>query len=66
MSASQNQSSFGEARGAGMTFGPDDTKSSDTATPAMSVGMATAAGHGNRTYRSLYDLILFQIPEVVY
>ena len=47
MSASQNQSSFNSARGAGTTFGPSDTKSSSTATPATSVGSATAAGHGD-------------------
>merc|ERR1711964_2455 len=38
MSASQNQSSLNSARGAGTTFGPSDTKSSSTATPA---------GHGD-------------------
>ncbi|KAG4412121.1 hypothetical protein IFR04_014742 [Cadophora malorum] len=47
MSASQNQSSLNSARGAGTTFGPSDTKSSSTATPATSVGSATAAGHGD-------------------
>lgn len=47
MSASENQSSFNQARGAGTTWGPNDTKSSDTATPAQSVGSATAAGHGD-------------------
>lgn len=47
MSASENQSSLNSAPGAGTTFGPDDTKSSSSATPAMSVGMATAAGHGD-------------------
>ena len=49
MSAAANQSSLGQSRGAGTTFGPDSGKSSDTATPAMSVGSATAAGHGDRT-----------------
>jgi hypothetical protein len=47
MSASQNQSSLGQAPGAGTTFGPNDTNSSSTATPATSVGSATAAGHGD-------------------
>lgn len=47
MSASQNQSSLNSARGAGTTFGPSDTKSSSTATPATSVGSATGAGHGD-------------------
>ncbi|RDW84284.1 hypothetical protein BP6252_01874 [Coleophoma cylindrospora] len=46
MSASQTQSSLNSAPGAGTTWGPSDTKSSDYATPAMSVGSATAAGHG--------------------
>lgn len=53
MSAAANQSSLGQARGAGQSFGPDSGKSSDTATPAMSVGSATAAGHGDRTYNAL-------------
>jgi len=44
MAASQNQSSLNSARGAGTSFGPNDDTSS--ATPAMSVGSATAAGHG--------------------
>ena len=48
MSASTNQSSLNQARGAGTSWGPNDSKSSDTATPAMSVGSATAAGHGDR------------------
>ncbi|KAL3417516.1 hypothetical protein PVAG01_10526 [Phlyctema vagabunda] len=47
MSASQDQSSLNSAPGAGTTFGPNDTVSSDKATPAMSVGSATAAGHGD-------------------
>jgi hypothetical protein len=47
MSASKDQSSLNEARGAGTSFGPNDTNSSDSATPAMSVGSATAAGHGD-------------------
>ncbi|KAK0107434.1 hypothetical protein ONS96_003251 [Cadophora gregata f. sp. sojae] len=47
MSASQDQSSLNSARGAGTTFGPSDSKSSSTATPATSVGSATAAGHGD-------------------
>ncbi|PBP26273.1 hypothetical protein BUE80_DR002796 [Diplocarpon rosae] len=47
MSASQDQSSLNEARGAGTTYGPGDSKDSSTATPATSVGSATAAGHGD-------------------
>jgi len=43
-SASENQSSLNQTRGAGTSFGPNDDSSS--ATPAMSVGSATAAGHG--------------------
>lgn len=46
-SASQNQSSLNAVRGAGTTYGPSDSKSSSTATPATSVGSATAAGHGD-------------------
>jgi len=45
MSASQDQSSLNAARGAGTRFGPDSGNSS-SGTPAMSVGSATAAGHG--------------------
>jgi hypothetical protein len=47
MSASKDQSFLNEARGAGTTFGPNDTNDSSSATPAMSVGSATAAGHGD-------------------
>ena len=46
MSASQDQSSLNDARGAGTTFGPNDTKDSSKATFGMSVGSATAMGHG--------------------
>lgn len=46
MSASQNQSSLNSTRG-GTTFGPNDGVSSSKGTPAMSVGSATAAGHGD-------------------
>ncbi|CAG8975528.1 hypothetical protein HYALB_00012243 [Hymenoscyphus albidus] len=46
MSASKDQSTLSSAPGAGTTYGPKDTKPSSTATPAMSVGSATAAGHG--------------------
>jgi len=46
MSASQNQSSLNTSRGAGTTYGPNDTNPSSEATPGMSVGSATAAGHG--------------------
>jgi len=44
MSASKDQSSLNSA---GTTFGPNDTNPSSTATPGMSVGSATAAGHGD-------------------
>jgi len=47
MSASQDQSSLNEARGAGTTFGPNDGADSSTATPEMSAGSTTAAGHGD-------------------
>lgn len=52
MAASQNQSSLNSGninsvRGAGTTFGPHDGADSSTATPAMSVGSATAFGHGD-------------------
>ncbi|KAH6670433.1 hypothetical protein B0J14DRAFT_628325 [Halenospora varia] len=46
MFASKDQSSLNTARGAGATFGPNDTDDSSKATPATSVGSATAAGHG--------------------
>ncbi|KAE8445920.1 hypothetical protein EG329_012699 [Mollisiaceae sp. DMI_Dod_QoI] len=46
MSASKDQSSLNSARGAGTTFGPNDTDPSSAATPEMSVGSTTAAGHG--------------------
>lgn len=45
MSASKNQSSFGQAP-AGTTFNKD-SNSSASGTPATSVGSATAAGHGD-------------------
>ncbi|CZS89223.1 uncharacterized protein RCO7_04738 [Rhynchosporium graminicola] len=49
MSASQNQSSLNSAPavGAGTKFNPSTGSSSDSATPAMSVGSATAFGHGD-------------------
>ena len=46
MSASKDQS-LNEARGAGTTFGPNDTNPPSTATPGMTVGSATAMGHGD-------------------
>lgn len=46
MFASKDQLSLNTARGAGTTFGPNDTDDSSKATPATSVGSATAAGHG--------------------
>ena len=47
MSASKDQSSLNQARGAGTTFGPNDGASSSTATPEMSVTSTIAAGHGD-------------------
>ncbi len=47
MSASKDQSILNQARGAGTTWGPNDTNDSSTATPEMSVGSTTAAGHGD-------------------
>ena len=46
MSASQQQSSLNQARGGGTTFGPNDGGPASEATPGMSVGSATAMGHG--------------------
>ena len=46
MSASKDQSSLNQARGAGTTWGPDDVKDSSSAAPGTSVGSTTAAGHG--------------------
>ncbi|KAI9744578.1 MAG: hypothetical protein M1818_002107 [Claussenomyces sp. TS43310] len=46
MSAMSDQSALNQpAQGAGTTFGPD-SNSTGQGTPAMSVGSATAAGHG--------------------
>jgi hypothetical protein len=45
MSAAQDQTPL--ARGAGTTFGPNDTSSYESATPGLSQGSATAAGHGD-------------------
>lgn len=47
MSASKDQSALGSSRGAGTTFGPNDGAPSSDATPGMSVGSATAMGHGD-------------------
>jgi len=47
MSTSKNQSSLNSSAGAGTTWGPNDTNPSSTATPGMSVGSATAMGHGD-------------------
>ena len=46
MSAPQPQSSLNQPRDAGTTFGPNDVSPSSEATPSMSAGSATAAGHG--------------------
>jgi len=46
MAASRDQSSLNSTQGAGTTFGPNDVNSSETATPEMSAGSTTAAGHG--------------------
>jgi len=43
MPASKDQSNINKAP----TWGPNDTKDSSTATPEMSVGSTTAAGHGD-------------------
>ncbi|ESZ91759.1 hypothetical protein SBOR_7866 [Sclerotinia borealis F-4128] len=45
-SASQNQSSLNSTP-VGTTFGPNSGVPSSTATPGMSVGSATAMGHGD-------------------
>ncbi|KAG4026260.1 hypothetical protein MFRU_043g00630 [Monilinia fructicola] len=45
-SASQNQSSLNSAP-VGTTFGPNSGAPASTATPGMSVGSATAMGHGD-------------------
>ncbi|KAI9639972.1 hypothetical protein NHQ30_011641 [Ciborinia camelliae] len=45
-SASQNQSSLNSTP-AGTSFGPSSGAPSSTATPGMSVGSATAMGHGH-------------------
>jgi hypothetical protein len=47
MSALQDQSILNSSRGAGTTYGPNDTVSSDSATNFQSQGSATAAGHGD-------------------
>ncbi|KAL2070961.1 hypothetical protein VTL71DRAFT_13987 [Oculimacula yallundae] len=47
MSASQNQTPLNAARGAGTTFNSSTGSSSSEATPSMSVGSATAFGHGD-------------------
>ena len=47
MSASKDQSSLNSTRGAGTTWGPSDVKDASSATPGMSAGSATAAGHGD-------------------
>ncbi|KAM3074442.1 hypothetical protein ACMFMF_006452 [Clarireedia jacksonii] len=50
MSASQNQSSLNEAPNstpAGTTFSANDAKPSSEASPAYTVGSATAMGHGD-------------------
>jgi len=46
MSASQNQSTLNQAPQGTTSFGANDTVSEDKVTPEMSVGLATAAGHG--------------------
>ncbi|QSZ32596.1 hypothetical protein DSL72_002175 [Monilinia vaccinii-corymbosi] len=45
-SASQNQSPFNSTP-AGTTFGPNSGAPASTATPGMTVGSATAMGHGD-------------------
>jgi hypothetical protein len=46
MSASTDQTPFNAASGAGTTFGPHSGSDPSSATPEMSVGSTTAAGHG--------------------
>lgn len=53
-SASQNQSSL-NATPAGTTFGPNSGAPSSTATPGMSVGSATAMGHGDHPKDNVDD-----------
>ena len=63
MSASQDQSPLKAARGAGTTFGPDSTSEPSTATPSMSVGSATAAGHGDHPDDKNADVSNVSLPN---
>jgi hypothetical protein len=63
MSASQDQTPLNAARGAGTTFGPDSTSNPSTATPSMSVGSATAAGHGDHPNDKNADVSNVSMPN---
>ena len=63
MSASQDQTPLNAARGAGTTFGPDSTSDPSTATPSMSVGSPTAAGHGDHPNDKNADVSTVSIPN---
>jgi hypothetical protein len=63
MSASQDQTPLNAARGAGTTFGPDSTSDPSSATPSMSVGSATAAGHGQHPNDKNADVSNVSMPN---
>jgi len=63
MSASKDQTPLNAARGAGTTFGPDSTSDPSTATPSMSVGSATAAGHGDHPNDKNVDISNVSLPN---
>jgi hypothetical protein len=63
MSASQDQTPLNAARGAGTTFGPDSNNDPSTATPSMSVGSATAAGHGDHPNDKNADVSNVSMPN---
>lgn len=63
MSASQDQTPFNAARGAGTTFEPDPSSNPSTVTPSMSVGSATAAGHGDHPNDKNADVSNVSMPN---
>lgn len=63
MSASQDQTPLNAARGAGTTFGPDSTSDPSTATPEMSAGSTTAAGHGEHPNDKDPDVSNVSMPK---
>ncbi|KAG0647975.1 hypothetical protein D0Z07_5682 [Hyphodiscus hymeniophilus] len=63
MSASQDQTPLNAARGAGTTFGANSGSDSSSATPAMSVGSATAAGHGQHPNDKDADVSNVSMPN---